>query len=47
MVRSSYSQKALMASWIYKQIGDWYENQPQKLTDKVRKAYFNIALGIR
>ena len=46
-VRSCYSQKALMESWLYKQIEEWYGNQSQKLTDKVRKAYFNIALGVR
>ena len=36
-----------MESWLYKQIEEWCENQPQKLTDKVRKECFNIALGIR
>lgn len=46
MVRSRYSQKALMESWMYKQIEDWYNTQPNKLADKVRTAYFNISLGI-
>lgn len=45
-VRSRYSQTAVVNGWMYKQIQDWYENQPEKLTDKVRKVFFNISIGI-
>lgn len=43
---SCYGQVAFKNHWIYKQIDMWRRNDAIDLSDKVRRNFFNISLGI-
>ena len=44
--RGRYGQSTFVNHWIYKQIDAWRRSEVVELSDKVRKNFFNIGLGI-
>lgn len=43
---SRYRQDRVVNGWLYKQIAEWYNDPMVALSDKVRKAYFEISIGV-